>query len=141
MQPTNRCNIEAKDSRNCDLYVDHTLTLNIEGQLLDAQLELSDGRLLLFVTDDCPHEEGLHIYLLSKQLTVLDQLDIGSAYTPGCFQNLTVIDSQSCSFTFFDNQTMLLNLLPSPTRMLRNPAGVSHKLGILKPHYLKISLI
>lgn len=141
MQVTKRCNIEAKDSRNSDLFIDLTLTHHIEGLELQAQFELADGRLLLFVTDNTPYEEGLHIYLISRQLTILDQLDIGNAYTPGMLQNLKVIDGQSCSFTFFENQAMLLNLLPSPIHMMKNPQGVSHKLGMFKPHYLKLTLL
>lgn len=141
MQATKRCNIEAKDSRNSDLFIDLTLTHQIEGLELQAQFELADGRLLLFVTDNTPYEEGLHIYLISRKFAILDQLDIGNAYTPGIFKDLKVIDGQTCSFTFFENQTMLLSLLPSPIHMMRNPQGVSHKLGMFKPHYLKLDLL
>ncbi|HLL52602.1 MAG TPA: hypothetical protein VK447_03590 [Myxococcaceae bacterium] len=53
------------------------------GVVLEAQYELRDGRGLVWLTADCPYEEGLHVYLLGPGGEVEDVVEAGAMYAPG----------------------------------------------------------
>ncbi len=78
--------------------------VEIEGLVLEAQLELQSGEFLLFSTDDCPFEEILHITLLSPSGAVLETLELGAAMQPGLFQNLEALGDGAAEFDFFPEQ-------------------------------------
>jgi hypothetical protein len=59
------------------------LELAVTGVILEAQFELPDGSALIWLTQDCPYEEGLHVYLIRPDGGLEDALEAGAAYTPG----------------------------------------------------------
>ncbi|KPZ51819.1 hypothetical protein AN391_03902 [Pseudoalteromonas sp. P1-13-1a] len=41
---------------------------------------------LVFMTDDTPYEDMLHIHLLNERLDIIDSATIGSMYSTGAFE-------------------------------------------------------
>jgi hypothetical protein len=58
------------------------LALELDGIVLDGQYQLSDGRELLWITDDSPHDEGLHIYLIERG-KIIDAVEAGADFAEG----------------------------------------------------------
>ena len=55
---------------------------------------------LVFGTEDCPYEEALHIYLVTRDGRYLDNVSISNIYTTGVFENLVLSYDQTIRFTF-----------------------------------------
>lgn len=71
----------------------------LEGAILETAL-LWRGHLLLFITDDVPFEEGLHIYLLDQQLNTLDSAYLVAPYSTGVFSDLALEQENKVCFHF-----------------------------------------
>lgn len=98
----------------------------VTGQVLEAAVE-ADGRYLLFLTDDSPYEEVLHLHLLDGQGRPLDAADLGGPYTTGTFVGPRLLGGQRIGFGFFDDKDWEVELLPSARLrlpMLSEPLGV-----------------
>jgi hypothetical protein len=90
----------------------------LEGLYLAAQYKYND-KYVLFLTEDCPFEEGLFIYLLDHALTVLDRAIISIQFTPGILGDLKIENDHEISFTFFSNdEKWTLSILQAPKRVL-----------------------
>lgn len=72
----------------------------LPGAVLERQFRVSDGRYLIFLTDDTPYEETLRIYLLSDSFRVLDGLEFGSAYVTGHLDDVVATDPDTIEFSF-----------------------------------------
>ena len=70
------------------------------GVSLEAQFHFKD-KYILFLTEDCPFEECLFIYLLDQDLNVLDRAEIFIQFTPGILGDLKIENDHEISFTFF----------------------------------------
>ncbi|MGF1836789.1 hypothetical protein [Photobacterium sanguinicancri] len=93
---------------------------------------LYQGRYLLFLTDDIPHEDILHIYYLDSDLNVLDRADIGSPYATGSFRSSVVVADNIISFNFIGNTVWTLTLFTSERNripFISDPTGVTRKLS------------
>ncbi len=101
------------DSRSRLLYKGLDSGLLLDGLLLEAQYECSAGYLLM-LTEDCPFEEALHIYLLDRSLRPIDKLVLGKAYEPGILKSLKVSGKNSLEFSFFGGDTWWLRVLEKP---------------------------
>ena len=87
----------------------------LSGALLEAQYRTNAGDLLLFLSNDCPFEEELHVYLLSADFQVLDHEQLGWAYTPGAFRNAEIVEECRIRFAFLgDHDRWELTILPRP---------------------------
>lgn len=89
--------------------------IEVDGCDLEAQFEIDLGsqkRYLLLVTDDCPYEECLHIYLVGEDGIVLERLEQGNIYTPGIVQNVQVISDRELRFDFRGPQRLVVNDRP-----------------------------
>jgi len=102
----------------------------VDGLMLEKQIQLSAGYLLL-LTENCPYEEGLHIYLLDQDLRVLDGIELSQPYAPALLSGFTCDAENSFSFSFFGEERWRLALLKSPARMLNIAvfSAVKHKGG------------
>lgn len=89
----------------------------VPGLVLEAAYETPGENRLLWLTDDCPFEEGLHVLLLDRMGQVLDALDSKTIYTPGILDIRTVA-SDHVDFTFFD-KACLYRLSVGTTARLR----------------------
>lgn len=79
--------------------------LKLSGLYIEKQLELKNGY-LLFLTYECPFEERLQIYYLSRKFKVLDYSDLFLIYTPGIFDNFVIESDNSFSFSFFSAEEL-----------------------------------
>ena len=89
------------DHSACLIESDYALaTVVVSGSILEAQFEIDDGY-ILFLSEDRPFEERLHIYLLDESLGILDHVTIFQIYTLGIFGDAAIGSDRSISFTFF----------------------------------------
>ncbi len=86
----------------------------LDGVILEAALTWGPY-LLLFVTDDVPYEEILHIYLLDKDLNTQDTAWLGAMYCTGVFSDLDAAGANTVRFRFFGGLAHTLTLLPKPS--------------------------
>jgi hypothetical protein len=84
----------------------------IEGALLEAAIEW-DGHYLLFLTDNCPFEEGLHIVMLDSALKQLDSATLVIMYGTGTLTSLKLLAPDRVQFTFFHERIWTVQLLPT----------------------------
>ena len=87
--------------------------VRLAGSVLEKQFRAPQGD-LLFLTEDCPYEEGLHIYLLGGESAVLDAVELGAAYAPGILSILAAGPGERVCFSFFGGDEWSLELLPRP---------------------------
>lgn len=72
----------------------------LEGTVLEACPQ-HGNQYLLFLTDDIPFEDSLHIHLLDEDLNRIDTVTLSAPYTTGHFRNLKCEDSGGITFEFF----------------------------------------
>jgi len=96
----------------------------LAGAVMEAQFSLPDGGYLLLVTDDCPFEEGLHIYLLNAWYELLEQDILGCPYTAAIVENVKVAGDNVVTFSFIGDhqvtvydQPQILGLLGRKGRL------------------------
>jgi hypothetical protein len=97
----------------------HPTGVAVRGIRLEAQYEVS-GRFLLMLTEDCPYEESLHIYLLDAENSLLDEIRMGQPYTAGILTDLDATTKDTLEFAFFGNDRWKLKVLQKPQRMPLN---------------------
>lgn len=99
----------------------------VEGAVLEAAL-CWKGLLLVFLTDDIPHEDTLRIYLLGPRLDMVDAARLGAMYATGAFERLEVIEPNLVRFEFFGEAIWTLELLEDQAfavPMVSDPKGVT----------------
>jgi hypothetical protein len=93
-------------------------SVDLPGAVLEARFRAGDG-FLVFLTEDTPFEEALHIHLLDSALRLQDSLELSAPYTPGVLTNLSVTGANELSFAFFGATDLWrLSVLAQPTRLL-----------------------
>jgi hypothetical protein len=113
--------------------------VTVDGLLLEAELELDDGGALLWLTDDSPYEEGLHVYLLDSGGELEDALEAGAHFTPGVLKILRSGEDW-VEFRFFPGDSIhRLELMRRATFRLRLPAGWRYK-RLLRKHRLRVQV-
>jgi len=103
----------------------------LEGTVLEACIQ-HGNRYLLFLTDDIPFEDSLHIHLLDEALNRIDTVTLGAPYTTGHFRNLKCEDSGGITFEFFGKCVWEIVVLPKKQLRLpfvSGPKGVSWQKG------------
>lgn len=103
----------------------------LEGTVLEACVQ-HGNQYLLFLTDDIPFEDSLHIHLLDENFNKIDTVTLGAPYTTGHFRNLICEDSSRITFEFFGDCVWEVSV--SPKKRLRlpfvsGPRGVSWQNG------------
>lgn len=115
------------DPPRCEVLLrGHATGTGVAGRLLEAAIEAA-GRYLLFVTDDCPYEEQLHLHLLDAAGKVLDSASLGGPYSTGRFVGPRLLDDRRVGFSFFDDKDWEVELLDAPRLRLpvfTEPLGV-----------------
>ncbi|MDH5326863.1 MAG: hypothetical protein OEZ68_15415 [Gammaproteobacteria bacterium] len=115
--------------------------LILEGVALEAQFQTENDRYLLLLTDELPHEEQVHVYLLDNKCRVLDSLEIGEPYTTGLLQNIKIGVNDVINFTFPNeaNRYRLRVMEKSKRSMFSTPVkAVTQNKGPLRKRYLQI---
>lgn len=95
----------------------------VDGAWLEAAVRAGE-RTLLFVSDDVPYEEGLHVTLHDAAWTLLDRADFAWPYASGVFSDLELLDDRQLRFRCAGDGPVLLRLLALPVRRLWPGAGV-----------------
>ncbi len=98
-----------------------SLPTRVDGKILEAQFELNDGETLLWLTDDSPYDEGLHVYLINRDDEAEDALEAGAVFAPGILQIISAKEN-AVIFKFFKND-------------------VKYKLSVEKQPRIKFSLL
>jgi hypothetical protein len=112
----------------------------VYGAILKAQFELPDGTFLLWLTDDSPYDEGLHIYLLNHDEALEDSLEAGADFTAGILQ-FKQLGDYWVDFSFFNNDSLYrLNVLDRSSLLVLSPRGWKYT-NRLRRHRLHISRI
>lgn len=94
-----------------------TTDLDLPGAILEASVRFGDD-FLLFLTDDVPFEEGLHICLIDPSGRLLDHVDLLAIYATGTLEELRRVAEDRMNFRFFDGPPMQVRVLPKPRLML-----------------------
>ena len=109
--------IEGDLPRSQLLWRGEPTTVRVDGVTLEQQLQLGD-RYLLFLTEDSPYEEGLHIYLLDRDRRVLDGLELAAAYASGILRDVQPDGDGAVSFSFFGDDRWRLEVNDTPLGLL-----------------------
>ncbi|AVF95397.1 hypothetical protein AL552_17380 [Vibrio diabolicus] len=130
--------IEIRDVEEGSEYISEKILLAIEGKLANsfvkgAQVEYGikfDNNYVIFITDDILNEETLRIYLFDLNARLVDYLYIGSAYSTGYLQELTLQKDGSISFLFIGDTLWNVKVLSKAKMIIpfiSNPKGVTRK--------------
>lgn len=82
----------------------------LTGAVLEAAVEW-EGRFVLFLSDGIDWEEGLNIHLLDTDLSIMDSVSMGWAYTPGVFSGLSLQEPDQLEFSFPSTARWRVHLL------------------------------
>ena len=92
---------EGHETCRSDLYwLGEKVRTAVQGIQVEAQYSFDQGY-LLFLSEACPYEEKLSIYLLDFDFGIRDTADLGQSYTPGVLQDVEVCGALELSFSFF----------------------------------------
>ena len=131
--------IESDRPRSDLLWRGAPVGLRVDGVALERQWQVHPGY-LLFLTEDSPFEEGLHIYLLDDRKHVTDSLELTASYAPGLLQQVNTEGDTAVSFSFFGNDRWRLEILAIPRRHPYLPlfSTVKRKSGFLAKGELEL---
>ena len=59
------------------------ISVEVDGVIIEAKFELSDGSALIWLTDNSLYDEGLHIYLIGQDDLIEDALEAGVLFGMG----------------------------------------------------------
>lgn len=123
-------------------HVQLNKTVVVTGSVLEAQYAV-DNYFLLIVSEGNPLEEALYIYFLDKELVIKDALELSVEYTSGIFKNVSIVDSLSIMFSFFENDdAWLLTVLNSPGyQLLKNTYPVKRRSSIFHKSWLTLTKV
>jgi hypothetical protein len=101
----------------------------VKGALLEAAVRWR-SYVLAFVTDDCPFEEILRVYLFDAQLNIVDWAVMGNLYSTGSFEELRLGRPDEVRFRFFGDTVWTITLCQR--RFFTVPI-LSGSIGIYRP--------
>ncbi|VAW67657.1 hypothetical protein MNBD_GAMMA09-1484 [hydrothermal vent metagenome] len=124
------------------VFINNTRTdCIIDGAILECCIKY-DGHYLAFMTEDIPYEDSLHISLLDKELTILDQASLSWIYTTGTFKLIALDEPDTVTFRFFDELAWRIKCLPGKQFYIpffTEPRGTHRKQHFHR--YFKISAL
>jgi hypothetical protein len=112
------------------LWEGEPTAIRVDGVTLEHQVQLPAGY-LLFLTEDRPYEERLHIYLLDRDRQVIDGLELAAPYAAGILSHVTSEGDDAVSFSFFGDDRWRVEVNDTPLGFLarRVSAPVKRKSG------------
>jgi len=111
------------------------LGAEVEGSVMETQFELDNRNVLIWITDDSPYDEGLHVYLIEENGSVLDALEAGADFSPGILKIINTGDNW-VEFEFFTNDRKYrLEVTKTPGLRGLLPTGWKYK-RLLSLHQL-----
>jgi hypothetical protein len=143
MRATRRFSLTAIDGRAGQSLIcldGRALPDPVDGVALEAQFDLDDGGALLWLTDDSPYDEGLHVYLLSPAGRIVDAVEAGAPYTPGIL-DIRETGPDWARFTLFTNATVYrLDIRARARALFRTLRGWRYKSRLAR-HRLVVSVV
>lgn len=138
MELLSKDKLEIRDVEKGSEYISYKILLAIEGRPANSfvkgvQVEYGvkyDNCYVIFVTDDILNEETLRVYLFDLNAKLIDYLYIGSAYSTGRLQDLTLQKDGSISFLFIGDTLWNVKVLSKAKMIIpfiSNPKGVTRK--------------
>jgi hypothetical protein len=123
--------IEGDLPRSELLWEGQPTALRVDGVTLEHQIELRAGH-LLFLTEDSPYEEGLHIYLLNHEKRAVDGLELTAPYASGLLRDVMSEPDEAVSFSFFGDDRWRIAINDKPLGFLaaRVSSPVKRKSGL-----------
>jgi hypothetical protein len=116
----------------------HPVGVRVDGIPLEAQWRVGSGY-LLFLTDDSPFEEGLHIYLLDDGKRVVEGLEVAAPYAPGILTDAATEGDAAVCFSFVGGDRWRLAVNTTPRRTLpRLFSLVKWKSGFMRKRRLSL---
>ncbi len=82
----------------------------INGAILEAAIRWND-QFLVFVSDNIPNEETLHVYLLAANMRVIDSARMGWIYTPATFSLVEIRAPDEVRFRFLGDAIWIVTML------------------------------
>lgn len=124
------------------LFQNQETGIVIDGVALEKQFSFEE-KFLLFLTEDCPYEEGLHIYLLDQELQILDGIELAGAYASAILDDVQVENDGIVTFAFFGSDTWRLHVASNAFRRLNIPmlSSIKYKRGLYSRCWLKLERI
>jgi hypothetical protein len=83
---------------------------SIDGTYLELCIK-RNNEYFVFMTDDIPDEDMLHIHLLDERFNLIDSVTIGGIYSTGTFENVSVQEPNHISFNFIGINTWTVEAL------------------------------
>jgi hypothetical protein len=113
------------------LWEGERTAVRVDGVTLEHQVQLPAGH-LLFLTEDSPFEEGLHIYLLGHDRKIVDGLELAAPYASGLLRDVRSEPDGAVSFCFFGDDRWRIAVNDAPLGFLaaRVSAPVKRKSGL-----------
>ncbi len=128
------------DTPECELLHEGVVVgKRLPGAVLEAAVHWQD-HYLLFITDDVPYEEALHIVLLDAQWRPVDCATLGGPYTTGSFSALSLLAPSTVRFRFIGDTDWELELLSASVfriPLLGDPVGVTRPFGFTRRFVLR----
>ena len=114
-----------------EIYINGKATSSIVvGAVLEASVKINEFY-LVFMTDDIPNEDMLHIYLFDQNMHSLDSVTIGSPYATGSFSSLELVEPNAVKFNFIGSTKWTVRVFDKKQLhipFLSDPKGVSRKM-------------
>ena len=118
-------------------YDGKMLDLEVKGVILEAQFELEGGYMLIWLTEDSPYDEGLHVYLIDENNNTSDALETSAIFTSGILRIIKT-GKDWVKFKFFSNDSIyMLEIKKTGSVQVLLPRGWKYK-NLLKLHRLRI---
>jgi hypothetical protein len=120
--------VEGELPRSQLLWEGQPTAIRVDGVTLEHQVQLPSGY-LLFLTEDRPYEERLHIYLLDRDRHVVDGLELAAPYASGILSHVMPDGDDAVSFSFFGDDRWRVEVKNTPLGFLagRVSAPVTRK--------------
>lgn len=116
--------------------------IQVLGQVLERQYRVGE-RFLVLLTEGNPFEEALYIYFFSKNLQVIDALELSAMYSEGILNNVSVSNSDEIRFSFFyrDDQWALKIFSCPKYKLFSNKYPVKRHLSIFNKNWLSLKKV
>jgi hypothetical protein len=123
-------NTQPTSSQQSCIFLGNTNTgKSIDGSYLERCIK-TGCKYLVFMTDDTPHEDMLHIHLLDENLDIIDSATIGSMYSTGFFRDYNIQEPNTLAFYFIGETQWKVEILDKKAFLfpfISQPKGVSRK--------------
>jgi hypothetical protein len=137
MLPSTTFSVLSRDDAAGTTTLKRGRALVLDGVALEAEHAAPGGETLLWLTENDPYDERLHVYLVGRDDSVLDAIATWTDFTPGVLR-LDALGPRHVDFRFFaTDERWRLTLRDAPRVSLRLPSGFAYA-GLSLRHRLTI---